>query len=279
MWLVFSLTAAFFWAVGQIFLKKGLSQISPLWNNIIVTVFYFIIFIPFALSQGAILNMDFSTFLILLVISALYITYYYAIGKGELALTGTVIAGYPIITSILSVIFLKESLTILQIVMICLTIFGGILIALPSKGISKVKINSWIIFAIGAAFSLGIADFLIKIAINRTNVNTYNLYYPLSYLFCLYIYWLADKKGRRFPKKTKPGIWFYTLFGIGLIETGLLFFNVALSKGQVSLVSPISSTYAALTVILAVIFLKEKLSKIQIIGTICMVAGIIFVAL
>ena len=85
------------------------------------------------------------TIFIILVISASgYHTYFYAISKGEISLTGTVIAVYPVFTIILSQVFLHERLSIFQFIGVGLVISGVVFVALPKRSAAeKTKNLGW----------------------------------------------------------------------------------------------------------------------------------------
>jgi transporter family protein len=55
-------------------------------------------------------------------------------------------------------------------------------------------------------------------------------------------------------------------------------FFIGLTVADVSFLVPISSLYPAVTVILALIFFKEKLVKNQIIGVIIIITGLFFLS-
>jgi bacterial/archaeal transporter family protein len=67
---------------------------------------------------------------------------------------------------------------------------------------------------------------------------------------------------------------------LSAIATGLswLFYFRAIQLGQVSQVAPIDKLSLALTVILAVVFLHEKINISTIIGVVLMVAGTFLIA-
>lgn len=108
MWLFFTLLAALLWGVGQVFIKKGLSHTTPLFNNLFGAVVILAVAIPFALVNGGNLSLVPQMLPLTLVIAALLICYYYILEKGQISLTGTVLASYPLFTVILSSFFLKE---------------------------------------------------------------------------------------------------------------------------------------------------------------------------
>jgi transporter family protein len=72
------------------------------------------------------------------------------------------------------------------------------------------------------------------------------------------------------------------LYGLSngiLTALGILAFNQALTLERVSLVSPVTSLYPLLTVLLACVFLRERLSPSQWLGLALSAAAIVIFAL
>src|SRR3990167_496827 len=109
-WFILALSATVFWAVGQVLVKRGFEHVSPLWNNIIFYLLSPFIFISAVLwLNGPKINIPtLPIFLVMFLATASYMIFYYALSKGKLALTGTVVAGYPVATVVLSYLFLGE---------------------------------------------------------------------------------------------------------------------------------------------------------------------------
>jgi uncharacterized membrane protein len=87
-----------------------------------------------------------------------------------------------------------------------------------------------------------------------------------------------DKKGRVLPKFSREK-YLPTLVGVGMMELGFFIFHLALVDGYVSLVSPISGVYVAITAVLAWLILKEKISKFQFAGIALCAIGVILVGI
>ena len=69
------------------------------------------------------------------------------------------------------------------------------------------------------------------------------------------------------------------IFLMGLIEVGAVaLVNYGLTIGDAILITPIASALSIVTITLAVIFLKDKISKFQGFGFIMAIAGIIATA-
>lgn len=272
-WFYLTLFTITSWGIGQVLIKKSLSNISPLWISIISFICSLIVFVPLSLTQGD-LELPENKYIFLIVLASfLYYLFYYAIDKGMLSVTGTIVAMYPAITILLSILFLGENLSINQVIAIVLILSGGYLLSKPEN---KTKVKSktiLIIWAIIGALSIGFADFIAKVVITNTSSATYNFFLAVLSSIAVLSFWKIDKKGRKFEIKSKKYLKIGIL-GVLLMNVGLLCFNYALQTGFLSLVSILSSGYIGLTIILSSIFLKEKLNTIQIFAVLLMIVGI-----
>ncbi|OGK21969.1 hypothetical protein A3C23_00350 [Candidatus Roizmanbacteria bacterium RIFCSPHIGHO2_02_FULL_37_13b] len=280
MWLFLSLITAFFWGVAQLLVKKGLTKITPLVNNIIYDIIFFIIIGCLTFSNGINFKLLFLVIPFTVIIAFCYLSYYYILKKGQLSLTGTVMAGYPIFTIVLAHLLLAERVSEFQFLAIMIVIFGMIMISLPSERISikSLKKQSWFYWGVVYAILAGLGDFISKVAINKSDLYTFLFALSLSFLFTSLIYFVVDKKSRM-PLSFSFEQYKYAVSGNLMMVFGMLTFYTAISSGLVSLVTPISSTYAAITVVLSIKFLHEKITKIQSFAILLLILGIILIGL
>lgn len=136
---------------------------------------------------------------------------------------------------------------------------------------------SWLIFALLSAFFAALTAILAKIGIK--NVDS-NLATAIRTVIILVFAWgivLFQGTWKQIGSVSNFSLIFLILSGIA---TGLswLFYFRALQLGQASQVAPIDKLSLALTVILAVIFLHEKVNTSVIIGVILMTIGTFFIA-
>ncbi len=278
LWFIFTLLTISFWGIGQIFLKKGLVHLSPFYNNLLASIFYLVLFIPFSIFKGLNLSsITGKTLILIFTISLCYKFYYYAIGKGKLSLTSTVIATYPIVTLVLSSVFLRETTNLFQKTAIFLVMTGAIVITIPTNKqdwLAGMHNKIWLAWALVHVVFAGTGDFLSKIVINQHGIYNFLFLIPLADLLATGFIGLLDPKGRRLPTITLTK-YIPALMGTLMIQAGLLFFYLGFAHGPASLVAPLSSCYTAITVILAIILLKEKVTKVQLAGIILTIAGII----
>jgi transporter family protein len=206
--------------------------------------------------------------------------FYYAISKGEIALTGSLWATYPVTTVLLSFLFLHEKISFFQIYGIFFALMGVFLISLPEKKIASLmtKNTSWIWWgSIGAVMS-GAGDFLSKVATNSIGAYSQIFFLSLFFQILSVINFIFDKKGRKLPHFSFIKF-FPTIIAAFFTVCGSLVFLLSLNIADASVVVPVSSVYPGITVLLAMIFLKEKISKKQLIGIFLIITSVIFLGL
>ena len=90
---------------------------------------------------------------------------------------------------------------------------------------------------------------------------------------------LAAAPARQTLKFPHGKVW-WLLLAVGILDTAAFVANNAgLSTGQVSVVSVLASLYGAITVLLAWIFLRERLERSQWLGIVLIFIGIVLVSL
>jgi len=204
---------------------------------------------------------------------------FYALSHGELAVTATVLATYPVYTVIFSRLFNNEVLSIQITLFVALAILGSIIASLPDKiKKSEIKFSKGIVWPFVAAICIGLSDTLSKGYINKSE--------NFSFLFSLgfvqvpiaLAYLKIEKQSlissiEGVAKRIKE--YKFALLGglFNIIGTGFLW--LSFSYAPASIASPITGTNGALTVILSRLLLKEKISKIKYLGIVLAFIGII----
>ena len=276
-WFPLALSAAVFWAVGAVLVKRGFTAVAPLWNNIINNILALVMWIPavLILSRFRIRIPPLRILLVILAASILFQMFYYSLSRGQVSLTGTVIAIYPMITIILSHLFLGERLFPLQYVAVAFILAGGVAVAFPNRSQALYTGGlSWLAWGLAGAVCLGTGDFLSKLSINRIGSHSHIFFLSLMALGLSGFNYLIDKPNRPAPRIFARSF-LPTFLGILLHLAGALCFMLAFDYGPISLISPVSSVYPALLAVLAVKFLKDRVSPIQGIGIGIITAGLV----
>jgi transporter family protein len=142
----------------------------------------------------------------------------------------------------------------------------------------KAKSTSmWVLFALLAAFSAAVVTVLSKAGIK--NVDS-NLAFAIQSVMILIVTWSAVLLNGTLPELTKLDnkTWIYLLIaGVVTAVSSMLTFR-ALKDGDASKVNPIERVSLVFAIILAAIFLKEKITWQVVTGGALMTAGALLIA-
>ena len=205
-----------------------------------------------------------------------WISYLKATKNGTVSILGPVSRTGFLVSSFLGLIFLNEQVTILKLISFILVLGGGLFLTLDWKSLKNLKntrLFTGVPFALLSAILIGINLFLsaplsrsngwyYTTLISRLGVTLYSLIFLLLSIKPKITAW------KHFPWKIALGIAFVDVIGLSA-------YNFAVIRYEVSYVSVIASCATLVTIILARIFLKEKLTKIQLIAVVIILFGII----
>lgn len=209
-----------------------------------------------------------------------YLSFYKGLKKGQVSLVSSVGASWGLLAAILGVIFLKESLKINQIIAIIFLIVGIILASTNVKEIindRKVKLLIGVKEGLMAMVGWGISLFLLASLTKVIGWFLPSLIFRFLLLLFLTIYIMISKKDF-VPKKVRFPLWL--LLFIGIFDMLAFFtFSIGTSGSYASIVAPIGSAYALVTIVLAQIFLKEKIKFNQAIGICGIIIGLVLISI
>ena len=204
-------------------------------------------------------------------------SFYRCLEVGKVAVVAPLSASYPVLTLLLSM-FSGERLTILRACGIAVTLLGVIFVARGEAGSDETSKNAkqGIAWALFAATAFGLLFWILGLRIIATTG-------PYASL------WLIRMTGslvslsalllKRLPvfKSLGTSSWQPTV--MGFLDTGAFAFsNRGMQMEQVSVITVLSSLYGAFTVVLAALFLRERVSRIQWLGIIAIFAGILLIS-
>ncbi len=138
--------------------------------------------------------------------------------------------------------------------------------------------NNWLFYAFLSALFAAFTAILAKIGIKDVNSNLATAVRTIVILLFAWGIVFAEGTHRQLSNISRGSLFFLILSGIA---TGLswLFYFRALQLGAASKVSPIDKLSLVLTIILAAIILKEKITPLILLGAILMSTGAIVIGL
>ena len=125
-----------------------------------------------------------------------------------------------------------------------------------------VRLTSWLWLALMSVVCWGVWGFMAKIGTDGMNARALQILFVAGMIPPLFV---ALLRARFVIEADRMGIFYGILNGV-LATFGMLAFYVAMARGKASVVAPLASIFPLFTVAGAVLFLKEKLNKIQWVG-------------
>ncbi len=262
MWLILALITAVLWAIGSVLLKRAVGQMPKELVYLANAVYFWLFWLALLIINGS------YVWSWLVVGLALFpgIGFIYALTsyeKADASLVSSIGSIHPALTALLAVSFLGEKLSGWQGLLIAFIVLGAVYMALPEK--VRLKNTAWVWWGIGFGILSGLNNFLSKIGLNK--VDTYSYTFTVaSWQLLAALIWMTisgrwQEWRRIFNKKDRVG-----LIGTGIFNLGSVVFFITLGLGQASLVMPVVNLYVPLICVLAWVWLKERMTKRQIVG-------------
>ena len=211
---------------------------------------------------------------------------YHSFEVGTLSIVGPVSSSYPALTVALSLLS-GERIHLLRGIGLVVTL-AGVIFASTSFSILKAKTNQaggaesahlskGVGWAIAAALGFGVMFWFLGYHVLPVVAAPVSVWVMrLTSIVALGLVALPARQSLKLPS----GLVWWGLFAAGSLDTcAFLANNAGLQLGQVSVVSVLSSLYGAVTVLLAWIFLRERLEISQWSGIAMIFAGIVLVSL
>lgn len=244
----------------------------------VIALIYFL-YAGAGLDSGAIVA-NFSILVAIAVLQVIaYLAFYRGLEKADVSLVSPVGATWGLIVAILGVVFLGEVLTGLQVAAIALIAAGIVSISIDFKDLVKsrrlkllVGVKEGVIAMLGWGGSL----FLLSFPSNDLGWFLPTFIFRGMILMILVSYIGLSGK-QLIPKEKFP---WKLVAAIGLFDVGAFFsFSYGLSGANASIVGPIASAFSLVTVLLAWMFLKEKISKQKWMGILGIVVGLVLISI
>ena len=271
------------WGTGDIFGTLASRKIGTYLSTLYLLIFLIPVYL-FAvfLFPAGLENLTIGTLLLTITIGIIgaigLLTFYEGLRRGIASVVVTISATFPAIVVILSIIFLKEKITLAQAAVIFLILLGVVISTLDISEIKKrkLKLDAGVIYAIITALLWGIYWTFIKIPVEQIGWAWPNLL-TMSGLPLVYLVTKIKK-----VKIYKNDFWenkYILILNSACLGVGSIALNYAIKLGgNVSIITPIAGSYPVLFVILSFFIFKDKISKPQIIGVITTLCGIVLLS-
>lgn len=209
-----------------------------------------------------------------------YLAFYKGLERGQVSLVSPLGASWGLISAILGVVFYREHFAGHQVVAVVLILAGIIGLSLNFKeliGSQKLTLLAGVKEGVIAMFAWGISLFLLVMPTKSVNWFLPTLVFRLLLIIFLTAYMLGTKTPFTVNKGKVP---WGLLFVIGAFDFAA-FMSLSLGELQAnsSLILPIASAYALVTMVLAWIVLKEKMTLRHIASALAILVGIVVISI
>lgn len=276
--IIFAIIATFGWGIADFFAKKAVDEIGP-YRTFFYS--YFIGLFPILIYFVFFPNIKNLTMLIifLFIIEALlnfigYICFYKGIEIEKLSVIAPIIACNSVIVVLLSIIFLNEVLNLNQGIGVGLMIIGLVFVSIQGK--FEITSRKAILIALISMVAWGGATFMFGYLVKQSN-------WLLAIVLGRFLSWVwgslffkVKKVSLSFPKGSVIN---YIILVAFLELIGVLFFSLSATESMISIIGPIVHLYPVVTLIMARLFLKEKLILYQKIGIAGILIGLVFISI
>ncbi len=266
--------------LGGVFAKQIGSFKSLFWSQLAGLGSIFLLAIAFKSSTNIPVLTTILSLIAAILYSAGYLFFFKGFEIGNVSIIAATMNLWAVFTMLFAFMFMGQRLSVLQTLGVSTIIFGATLASLnwSEIGNQRFQLSAGVKEAVFGAFFFGIFWNVSEIISEKVGWLSTTLFIKFGIVLFLLIFSLLVKQGIGLTKisaKTK-----YIILLMGVIETGAVaLVNYGLTIGDAILITPIASALSIVTITLAIIFLKDKVTKLQGIGIVTAIVGIILTAL
>ena len=281
MWILFAFGSAFFAGMTAILSKSGIkntdSNVATAVRTVVVLLFSWLMVFLVG-SQDTLGEISERTLLFLILsgfaTGASWLCYFKALQLGNVNKVTPIDKSSTILTMLLAMIFLGESITIIKIVAIILIGIGTYLMIQKKKELADTKVNNnrWIVYAVFSAIFASLTSILGKIGIEGVESNLGTAIRTIVVLIMAWVVVFVTGKQHMVKTIDRKSMIFIVLSGFATGGSWLCYYR-ALKDGLASVVVPIDKLSILITILFSYVFLKETLTKKALLGLALIVIG------
>jgi len=287
---ILTIVAALCWALGASLYKKSLLNVRPVTLNLFrsfpATIYAFLVLYLLGkwtlLSELNMVSIAYIGIASLLVLGVGDILYFSGLKFVGVAKTVPIAYSYSIFVAVISIIFLGESLTA-PILLGTVAVVSGIWLVVgkvENKVGKKEHSKLGLLAALGTSLCWACGVSIFKIILANTDPFILASVRMLFLLPVLGVFMMLPF-GKKSSSKNLTRFNILTMFLGGLMAIGVgdTLYLVGLEITKANVAAPLASTTPLFAAIIAILFLKEEVSKRVLVGAFFVTAGIMFLTL
>ena len=208
--------------------------------------------------------------------SAGYLFFMKGFQIGNISIVSSIMNLWAVFTMLIAFIFMGQRLSTVQFTGVVLIICGATLASLNWSGIKNknFQLSSGVKETVLGAFFFGVFWNISEIISEKIGWLPTTLLVKIGIILFLLLLSFLIKREIYLTKATRETKLVVVLMGI--LEAGAVaIVNFGLTIGDAILITPIASALSVVTITMAIIFLKDKITKLQGLGIVTAICGII----
>ena len=281
-WFVYAVAAGLLWGVWGVVAKLIAEEVSPFMNHLLFTL-GMLFTLPFVIRKctkatfqlkGLVWGCIAGCFAI-----AGNIAVFYAFSNGGQASVVIPVTNlYPLVTISIAIIAFKEKLNWTNVIGILLSVPAILLLSgetllftNPAGFIKSIGLNTWFLFSLAAIFCWGVFSAAQKVTTNHISAEWSYVAFVFTSVLISAGFLIAGKMQFNLSSKTiSLGAVAGMVNGLGVLAS----FAAYRAEGKAAAVTTIAGALQPVfTIVLALLFLKEELSKIELLGIVLAIGG------
>jgi len=265
--------------LGSVFARQIGSFRSLFWSQLAGLISIFLLAAVFQTNLNIPLFMVLLSFVAAILYSAGYLFFFKGFEIGNVSIIAATMNLWAVFTMFFSFTFMGQRLSALQTLGVAMIILGATLASVNWSDIKKQRfqLSAGVKEAVFGAFFFGVFWNVSEVISEEAGWLYSTLFIKFGIIVFLSLFSLLVKREvnlNNIPAKTK---WIILLMGV-IEAAAVALVNYGLTIGDAILITPIASALSIVTIFLAVIFLKEKLTFVQGLGIGTAILGIIATA-
>lgn len=282
--LLSGLGGMFGWGVYDFFAGVYSKKIGPyktfFWSQLAGLLFILLLAAVFSIS----LDIPGLTIFLLPIAALFYAAGYLLFMKGfeigNISIVAAIMNLWAVFTMLFAFIFMGQRLSILQTIGVMMIISGATLAALNWNDIKNknFQLSTGVKETVLGAFFFGVFWNISEVISEKIGWLSTTLFVKVGIILFLLLLSFLVKRELYLSKATIRTKLMVVLMGI--IEAGAVaIVNFGLTIGDAILITPIASALSVVTIVMAIVFLKDKVTKLQGVGIITAISGIVLTGL
>lgn len=281
--IIFAVAAMVFWGFEEFFLKKAITGIKSittyLINSVVGVLVQFLIigyFFNFEITNISGQNLFLALAAVILSFVG-YFALYLALEKQSLSLISSIDGSWIVVSIFISVLFLGDTLNGLHILLILGILLGTFLVSTEAlKSFKKIRFIAGSGYELISVICIGLTIPIEQVLVSRIGEANALFYLAVPIIPVVLIGRFIIGKKFVWPSWRHFKLSAYSGLADGF---AFAFYIMAIKEGNISVISPIVASNVLVSVILARIFLREKMTARQSFGASLILLSIIILSI